>query len=127
MRSLAVPAVLLAVCVSGHAYAEKLGKDDIQRDIIGRTIFLAVPLGGEFPLNYRTSGTVDGNGQAVGLGKFTQPKDSGKWWIDGDRLCQKFKTWYDGSPMCFELFSQGADKVKWIRNNGETGVARIGN
>lgn len=84
-------------------------------------------MGGEFPLNYRTSGRVDGSGEAVGLGRIAKPSDSGRWWIEGDRLCQKFKTWYKGAPMCFELFVEAPGKVKWIRNNGETGVARIGN
>jgi hypothetical protein len=68
-----------------------------------------------------------GSGQAIGLGKFFKPEDEGKWWIDANRLCQKFHTWYDGAPMCFELETAGPGKVKWTRDNGQTGVARIGN
>ena len=82
--------------------------------------------GGEMPLTYHKSGTVDGNGQAVGLGKFIKPNDVGKWWIKSNQLCQQFKTWYDGAPMCFVLERDSADKVKWTRDNGQTGVARIG-
>lgn len=29
--------------------------------------------------------------------------------------------------MCFELERAGANKVKWTRDNGKTGLARIGN
>ncbi len=108
------------------ASAEMMGADDIRKVIVGRTIYLAAPLGGEFPLNYRTSGVVDGDGKALGLGRFIQPQDRGKWWIEGDKLCQQFTKWYKGSPMCFTLTRTGPKKLKWVRNNGETGMARIG-
>jgi hypothetical protein len=118
--------LFLAALLPATAHAESLTDSDIRKDIIGRTIYLAAPLGGEMPLTYHTSGAVDGNGQAVGLGRFIKPSDVGKWWIKSDRLCQQFKTWYDGAPMCFELERDGAGKVKWTRDNGQTGVARIG-
>lgn len=120
----------LGIMLSGFANAaesNQLKEADIRSQIIGRTIYLAAPMGGEFPLNYRTSGVVDGNGKALGLGKFIQPTDSGRWWIQSDKLCQQFKIWYDGSKMCFDLTDAGPNKVKWVRDNGETGVARIGN
>lgn len=100
--------------------------NDIKSEIIGKRIYLATPMGGEFPLNYRKSGVVDGSGEALGLGRFVKPNDTGKWWIDGDRLCQRFTTWYKGTPMCFELYKTGANNLKWIRNNGQVGTARIG-
>jgi len=106
--------------------AEGLAENDIRRDIIGRTIYLATPLGGELPLNYHTSGEVDGSGKAIGLGRYFKPSDTGKWWIQSNQLCQKFQTWYKGAPMCFQLERAGPGKVKWTRDNGETGVARIG-
>ncbi len=122
--------VCFGIAASGladAAEATQLKEADIRSQIIGRTIYLAAPMGGEFPLNYRTSGVVDGSGKALGLGKFIQPTDSGRWWIQSDKLCQQFKVWYDGSKMCFDLTDAGPNKVKWIRDNGETGVARIGN
>ncbi|OJF97265.1 hypothetical protein [Pararhizobium antarcticum] len=120
---------LLGTLIAGlsSAQASQLQEADIRSDIIGRTIYLAAPLGGEFPLNYKTSGVVNGDGKAVGLGKFIQPTDSGRWWIQADKLCQQFKVWYNGSKMCFELTRTGADSVKWVRDNGDTGMARIGN
>jgi hypothetical protein len=108
------------------AFAEQLKDSDIRSDIIGHTIYLAAPMGGEMPLTYHSSGMVDGTGQAVGLGKFIKPDDAGKWWIKSDQLCQQFKVWYSGAPMCFVLEKDGAGKVKWTRDNGQTGIARIG-
>ncbi|WP_275791024.1 hypothetical protein [Pararhizobium gei] len=108
------------------ADAGPLKEADIRERIVGKTIYLAAPMGGEFPLNYRSSGEVDGNGKALGLGKFIKPADKGRWWIQSDKLCQQFQTWYDGAKMCFDLTATGPSKVKWVRDNGETGTARIG-
>ncbi|MFD1745413.1 hypothetical protein ACFSE1_08080 [Rhizobium helianthi] len=111
---------------SAQAAEEAYSASEIQKMIIGKRVYLATPLGGEFPLNYRKSGVVDGSGEAIGLGRFAKPNDSGKWWINGDRLCQQFKTWYKGAPMCFELYKTGSNTLRWIRDNGQKGTARIG-
>ena len=124
---LALIAISAAMPAVARADGETLAAADIRKDIIGRRIYLAAPLGGELPLHYSSTGTVDGSGEAVGLGKWLKPNDSGRWWIAGDRLCQKFQTWYDGKPMCFELKRSGAGKVFWRRDDGTTGIARIGN
>ncbi|CZT34278.1 hypothetical protein [Rhizobium sp. 9140] len=118
---------LLLASGSTAAFAAGMTEADIRDKIIGRTIYLEAPMGGEFPLNYRTSGVVDGDGKALGIGKLIQPSDTGKWWIADDKLCQQFNTWYKGAKMCFDLTATGADKVKWVRDNGESGMARIGN
>ena len=121
----AAAAAMVAVSVTCAA-AQSLSGADIRREIIGRTIFLAAPLGGEFPLNYRENGTVDGNGEAVGLGRFVRPKDSGRWWVKGDQLCQQWQQWYDRKVICFLLSSAGTGRLKWVQDNGDSGLARIG-
>jgi hypothetical protein len=127
--SLRAESLALAIAIaarSGVALAEGLTGGDIRRDIVGHTIYLSAPMGGEFPLNYRNNGEVDGNGQALGLGRFIKPSDTGHWWVDGDRLCQQFKTWYNGAPKCFTLTKAGPKLLKWLRDDGDTGMARIG-
>lgn len=116
----------LTLSAMTSAANERFTADDIREDIIGKRIYLAVPLGGEFPLNYRENGQVDGSGEALGLGRFAKPNDQGRWWIKGDRLCQQFTSWYKGAPMCFELQRLNDKQLKWTRDNGETGTARIG-
>ncbi len=118
--------LVLAVVTAGPAFASSFSANDIRSDIIGRTIYLATPFGGEFPLNYRPGGRVDGDGEAIGLGRWVQPQDAGRWWIDGNRLCQQFDNWYNGAPMCFDLTRTGGQTLRWVRDNGETGNARIG-
>ncbi len=127
--SKSVAAVLLATAfLSGPALAnsDRYDNSEIRDGIIGKRIYLAAPFGGEFPLNYRPNGRVDGDGEALGLGRLAKPNDTGKWWIEADRLCQQFTTWYKGQPMCFELYKTGDRRLKWIRDNGQTGTARIG-
>lgn len=108
------------------AHASGFSASEIRSDIVGHTIYLATPFGGEFPLNYRAGGRVDGDGEALGIGRWVQPNDTGRWWIDGNQLCQQFETWYDGAPMCFTLTRTGDRSLNWLRDNGESGTARIG-
>jgi hypothetical protein len=118
----------LAAIAAGttDASAEKLSGPDLQRAVSGKRIFLAAPLGGEFPLNYRPDGRVDGSGDAVGLGRFMKPSDSGTWWVAGEKLCQQWRTWYDGRVFCFTIARSGPNRLAWVRDDGTSGVARVG-
>ncbi|MEO1199779.1 MAG: hypothetical protein AAFX39_11190 [Pseudomonadota bacterium] len=124
IAGLAIAALMLA---GGHADARQLSGNEIQNTISGKRIYLAVPLGGEFPLYYRTNGQVDGSGEALGLGRFMAPRDSGRWWVAGNQLCQQWREWYDGQQFCFTLSEAGSDRLSWVRNDGYSGTARIGN
>jgi hypothetical protein len=102
-----------------------MARAEILRDIAGNRIYLKVPLGGEFPLYYRADGVVDGSGEALGLGRFMAPEDSGRWWVNDDRLCQQWREWYDGAVHCFELVRTGERTLYWKRGDGLEGEARI--
>jgi hypothetical protein len=115
------------VMSASPALARELDSSAIREKITGKRIFLAAPLGGEFPLFYRADGRVDGSGEAVGLGRFIRPNDSGRWWVSGNRLCQRWQVWYDGRQMCFQLIHLGGDRIRWNQDNGDTGIARVGN
>lgn len=121
-----IAALVAAGAVPAGAQDGRYSGGDIRQEIVGYRVYLAAPMGGEFPLNYRANGRVDGDGEALGLGRLARPKDTGKWWVDGDRLCQQFTTWYKGAPMCFELYRTGENRLKWIRDNGQNGTARVG-
>lgn len=122
------PAIALTIfSLNAAAQDAALPGDEIRNLVAGKNVFLQVPLGGEFPLRYETGGTVAGNGQGVGLGRFMAPKDSGKWWIAGNRLCQQWKSWYDGKPFCFAISRAGPNSIRWVRDDGYAGTARITN
>ncbi|MXN66923.1 hypothetical protein GR183_18565 [Stappia sp. GBMRC 2046] len=107
------------------ANSEMTGSE-IKAAVSGKRIFLKTPFGGEFPLYYRENGKVDGSGKAIGLGRFMKPSDSGRWWVQGDRLCQQWRSWYDGKRFCFTLAEQGGNTLLWTRDDGLSGRARIG-
>ena len=117
---------LLTFVIAAPAGASSLSGADIQANVVGKQIFLSTAFGGEFPLNYRRNGVVDGNGEALGLGRFVRPSDQGKWWVRGNRLCQQFQTWYKGAVLCFELSRIGPNQLRWVQDNGDSGTARIG-
>jgi hypothetical protein len=122
----AIAAATFAIC-SVPASAEKLNGEDLRRLVTGRTVYLAAPLGGEMPLRYSPDGTVDGNGTAVGLGRFFAARETGRWFMRGDQLCQQFPTWYGGQRLCFNVQTLGNNRIRWIRDNGEQGLARVSN
>jgi hypothetical protein len=128
--SIAVIAAMLAgPLLAGPAFADTstgtMNGAEIREMVTRNRIYLATPLGGEFPLNYRPNGVVDGTGEAAGLGRFARPKDSGRWWIAGDQLCQKWQSWYDGKRMCFVIERSGANRFIWRQDNGDTGRGRF--
>jgi hypothetical protein len=122
---LAFAAAMMAA--TSMAKADIMTGKEIQSVVTGKRIYLATPLGGEFPLFYAPSGRVDGTGEALGIGKWVRPTDSGRWWVQGNSLCQQWESWYDGKRTCFKLQRLAEDKLRWVRDDGYTGTARIGN
>jgi hypothetical protein len=127
-----VPVLLFALPLAGlvafgtmPASASALNGDDLRRLVTGRTVYLSAPLGGEFPLKYKPNGTVTGDGEAVGLGRFYATRETGRWFMQGDQLCQQFPTWYSGTRLCFTVQDLGNRRIRWTRDNGQTGVARV--
>ena len=107
------------------SFADLLTPAEIQSKVIGKRVLLATRFGVEFPLVYNRNGKVAGDGSGTGLGKFFAPKETGRWWIRGNELCQKFPTWYDGRTQCFTLNDIGDRKLIWKTKDGRSGTARI--
>ena len=107
-----------------HASSEFMKPGEIRKTITGVRIMLQSPFG-EFPLTYKSNGTVTGDGSTVGLGRFFAPRETGKWWIADNQLCQQWPTWYDGEVFCFKLQKTGDRSLYWVRDDGESGKARI--
>lgn len=107
-----------------EAQEEFMQAAEIRRTITQARIMLQFPVG-EFPLTYRADGTVTGDGEALGLGRFFAPRETGRWWLDGNNLCQQWPTWYDGQSFCFQLQKLDEDRLRWLRDDGESGRARL--
>jgi len=109
------------------AQGSQLSGSQIRDTVAGKRVYLSTPFGGEFPLYYKANGTVDGSGKALGLGRYMRPTDSGKWWINGNELCQQWTSWYDGKTFCFTLADGEGARLYWTRDDGLSGKARVGN
>ena len=120
-----VVTALAVFAMAPSASAEALSGAALKSFVSGKRIYLAVPLGGEIPLTYRRNGQVDGSGEAAGLGKYMTPKDKGRWWVSGNKLCQKWQEWYDGRTFCFTVTKLSDSRIRWVRDDGKSGTARV--
>lgn len=120
---LAVATMVLAL--PNAAMAETVSGESLRSMVNGKRIYLKIPLGGEFPLFYKANGQVTGDGSKVGLGRYFAPKETGRWYVDGANLCQQFPTWYKGRVSCFTIQKTGENTLRWQRDDGYSGRARI--
>lgn len=105
-----------------EAQVRKLRGQDLLRFVAGSTVYLKTPLGA-LPIKYKIDGTMTGRSKRLAM--YTgSVSDKGKWWIRGDRLCQRWNKWLDKERQCFSLRAKGT-KVYWKRNDGKKGTARV--
>ncbi len=109
---------------STQVSAELLDGTEIRETIGGKRVALRV-VGIDFPMHYKVDGLVTGDGSGTGLGRYFAPKETGRWWVTGNEMCQKFPTWYEGRTLCFQLRKTGPQQLEWMREDGKSGLARI--
>jgi len=100
---------------------------ELRKALSGKTVYLSMS-GIVLPIAYRSNGSMSGRlkiSTAALVSSGTSPKDSGRWWISKDQLCQKWKSWQGGKPYCYKLKRNGQNVV-WVRDDGRRGTARIG-
>jgi len=108
------------------AESGKLVGDELKQAIVGKTVYLNVS-GFELPIRYAANGRMTGKmgTVAASFSRGDGASDSGKWWVADDQLCQKWTSWMDSKQYCYKLTRKGAT-VRWVRNDGRSGTARIG-
>jgi hypothetical protein len=109
-----------------EAAETSLAGDALRKAVSGKTVYLKIS-GFELPIRYSAGGTMKGSmgTVAAAFARGDGASDSGKWWIAGDQLCQKWTSWMEGNTYCYKL-SQNGGAVRWVRNDGRSGTARIG-
>lgn len=125
-RTLAWGLLATLSLAAGAASAEELDGPKIKKLIVGETVRLDTPFGIALPLRYRTDGVVVGDVSGISAASMFAPKEEGRWWIEGNSLCQKWPSWYKGRQFCFKITSLGERRISWVRDDGAKGTARIG-
>ena len=127
IRALLLAAALtLPAAAAVSAEPTKLAGDELRNAISGKTVYLNIS-GFELPIQYAPNGRMTGKmgTVAASFSRGDGAQDSGKWWVADDQLCQKWTSWMNGKQYCYKLTRQGAT-VRWVRNDGRSGTARIG-
>ena len=121
-----VAAGLLLPAAASLAGQSSLAGDELRKAISGKTVYLNIS-GFELPIRYAASGRMSGKMStiAASLSRGDGASDTGKWWVGKGQLCQRWSSWMDGKTYCYKLTRNGST-VRWVRNDGHSGTARIG-
>ncbi len=117
--------IIATVLLATVAYAEPqpINGHAIRETFSGSTIRLDTPLAATVPIHYLDNGQVIGEAGNLSwiLGSAT---DKGRWWVEKDRLCHKWNTWFEAANQCLRLQLDG-DRLYWVRDDGKTGTATL--
>lgn len=95
---------------------------EITQLVAGKTVVLNTPAGG-LPITYAMNGTMVG--RAKDLEFYTGSAfDRGVWWVAGNSLCHRWRTWLGGKNHCVTLH-QDNGVVHWKSSDGYAGTATI--
>ena len=124
-------AILVAVALSAPATAAvaesvSLAGDELRQAVTGKTVYLNIS-GFELPIKYAANGRMTGKMSTVAasFSRGDGSSDSGRWWVADDQLCQKWSSWMESKQYCYKLTRNGTS-VRWVRNDGRSGSARLG-
>lgn len=117
---------LALAATASLAEPAQLAGDELRHAISGKTVYLNIS-GFELPINYAANGRMSGKMSTVAasFARGDGAQDRGKWWVANDQLCQQWTSWMDGKAYCYRLTRDGST-VRWVRNDGRSGTARIG-
>jgi hypothetical protein len=105
--------------------AEELVGTDLHKAVEGKTVFIYTPLG-EVPIRYLKNGSLHGQTELALLDGESTTADRGRWWVAETKLCIQWQNWMGGRPHCFTMHRVGPNVVQWRRDDGKSGMARIG-
>jgi hypothetical protein len=128
LKQILLAAAFSALALGAALAAEpaSLSGDELRKAVSGKTVYLTIS-GFELPIRYSPSGSMEGSMGVVAasLARGEGASDRGKWWISGNQLCQRWTSWMEGNSYCYTLTRQG-NSVRWLRDDGRSGTARIG-
>ena len=126
LGAILVAAALSASATAAVAESVSLSGDELRQAVTGKTVYLSIS-GFELPIKYAANGRMTGKMSTVAasFSRGDGSSDRGKWWVANDQLCQKWSSWMESKEYCYKLTRNG-NAVRWVRNDGRSGTARLG-
>jgi Bacterial SH3 domain len=115
--------ILVLAATESQAGSSALSGDEIKQTVAGAVFAVDAPLGAKLPISYAEDGRMSGEAGALAY-HLGSPTDRGSWWVSSNRLCQKWRRWFDGAVHCLRLSQEGT-RIFWRRDDGEAGTASI--
>lgn len=115
-------AVLVTSTSAGANDFRSLDDDALKSAVAGKTLRLDTRIG-SIPISFRADGTM--TGRSTDLASYLgRGYDTGTWWVESNKLCQKWKLWLDGQAYCFTI-RQSGQTVQWTRDDGMRGTLTV--
>jgi hypothetical protein len=111
---------------SSPAKSGQLAGEDLRKAFSGKTFRISTPVG-TFAVSFQPNGTMAGTtgAQLASLnGSSDDERDTGKWQIRGDQLCQQWRSWLSGETVCARI-SRSGETFYWRSADGYSGEARV--
>lgn len=102
-----------------------LAGPELKAAVSGKTVYIQSPMG-EIPIRYNTNGTLLGQTELALLDGENSATDRGRWWVKDNKLCIRWQNWMEAKPYCFTMQRVSKNAVRWYRNDGKSGTARLG-
>ena len=112
------------VVTAASAEPVRLSNEGIKDTVAGSILHIDTPLGTKLPVRYSDDGTLAGRAGGMVANYLGARADSGRWWVSKNRLCHKWKRWFEGKLQCLRLRKSGR-RILWRRDDGKTGTATI--
>jgi hypothetical protein len=125
MRKLIGLFLFAASATASLAVEAPLAGPEIRAAVAGKTVYIQSPMG-EIPIRYNSNGTLLGRTELALLDGESTTTDRGRWWVVNNKLCIRWQNWMEAKPYCFTMHRLGKNTVRWYRNDGESGIARLG-
>jgi hypothetical protein len=113
---------------SGPAPAKSgpLAGEELRKTFSGRTFRISTPVG-TFAVSFQPNGTMAGTSgtQLASMdGASDDERDTGKWQVRGDQLCQQWRSWLNGETVCVRI-SRSGETFYWRSADGYSGEAKL--
>jgi len=117
--------VAACLCAAPAARAEPvmLSAAEIKELVAGATVEIDAGFGARIPLRFAADGQVAGEARAFSF-FLGAASDTGRWWLEQDKLCQRFTKWFDAAPQCLTLTRDGRT-IHWQSASGRRGTATV--